>query len=521
MDKIQEVNSPIKDFDVIILTAANELQAEGYRRELEWRRRVGILGEATELLVVSDLGGRRIGSFYATLNVLRQVSSYIEDGAKILICHSGGDSRRTPAYATVGKVFTPVPCRSENGEPLALFDLILRNCSQLPIDSGVLIASGDVVPTFDAEDLAGMDFSRGDITGVAYYDSVERGSRHGVYIPEDLTLISSCQKVKGFLQKPDRATASDNDAINPDGCVAVDTGLVALSKVASLALVELASKQFLEKVAAGHCHQMDLYEEFLMAALPGVDEATYISRFAERSRSEGYLAALHEVYSKVHGMEFKVNVASKCDFFHIGSSVELLSSFTGDNLLALRYGFAKGRRVDDKIKGDECFAFNSPNVAIEANGQTLVENVSYEGVLVLPGQNIVTGLPKCDISSISLPLGIGLVVLPMGEGKWAAVAYGIKDDFKTPFPSVSKPCLFLNRPIEEWMVANDIAPGSLWQSDERDGLWTARLWKIGAIEEVIEDAVAIAGGLVDAQPIEFNKGSKVRYSMSKLCAYRG
>lgn len=516
MDEIHDKNSSVSEFDVIVLTAANESQARGYRRALEWRRRVGILKKTTEILVVSDLGGRRIGSFYATLNVLRQLNSYIEGGAKILICHSGGDSRRTPAYAAVGKVFTPVPCRAENGEPLALFDLILRNCLQLPIASGVLIASGDVVPTFEAEDLARMDFSRGDITGVAYYDSVERGSRHGVYIPEDLSQVSSCQGVAGFLQKPNRATASSSGAINSNDCVAVDTGLVALSGAACRKIEELASSEFLDEVASGRCHQMDLYEEFLMAALPDVDEGAYIGRFSQRSQQEGYVNALRAVYGKVHGMGFRVNVASRCDFFHIGSSMELIRGFAGDNLLASRYGFAKGRRIDDGIRGCGAFVFNSPDVIVEAQGFALVENVGFKGTLFLDGENIVTGLPECGISSIALPFGIGIVALQVGDGRWAAVAYGIKDDFKTPFQGGVRPCLFLNRPIEEWMEAKGVASDLLWRDDEGDGLWSARLWKIGTIDEVLKDTIAIIHGFAEAQTIEFNRGGEERYSMTSL-----
>lgn len=520
MDKNSEKESLNCGFDVIVLTAANEHQANGYRKELEFRKRAGILDKKVKTLVVSDLGGMRIGSFFATVNVLNLLRSELKANAKILICHSGGDSRRTPAYAAAGKVFTPVPCKDVNGAPLALFDLILRNCSLLPINSGVLIASGDVVPTFDASDVSKMDFSSAEITGVAYFDSPQRGSRHGVYIPTELDVVSSCQRVAGFLQKPDFETARNNGAINKDGCLAVDTGLVALSSAASLKVAEIANGNFISDVEAGLCHQMDLYEEFLMAALPNLDEVTYKERFAGKTSRPKYHDLLHVVYDIVHKMSFNVNVASSCDFFHIGSSAELLSCYSGDNLLARRYGFAKGRRTDEKIHGDEVFAFNSPNVTIEAKGCAFVENVGYEGVLILDGRNIVTGLPNCAFNSIALPEGVGIVAIPMGGGKWAAVAYGIKDDFKTPFLIGAKPCLFLNRPIEEWMEARSVASTTLWNNDEKDGLWTARLWKVGSIEEVVEAAVAIAGGKVDGVKVETDISSAECYSMAQLCVQK-
>jgi hypothetical protein len=49
--------------------------------------------------------------------------------------------------------------------------------------SGVLVVCGDVAPEFD---FGLCDFSKSGVTGVAYYDSPEEGSRHGVYVPEKL-----------------------------------------------------------------------------------------------------------------------------------------------------------------------------------------------------------------------------------------------------------------------------------------------------------------------------------------------
>ena len=59
------------DFDVIVVTAANEAQAAGYRAQLAWRKANGLLPTGTEALVVPDPGGRRVGSFAATLKDVR------------------------------------------------------------------------------------------------------------------------------------------------------------------------------------------------------------------------------------------------------------------------------------------------------------------------------------------------------------------------------------------------------------------------------------------------------------------
>src|ERR1035437_160911 len=136
----------VSAFDQIVLTAANEMQARGYRAQLRWRQIHGLLPAATTVTVVADPGGRRVGSLGATLHVLALLAETLPPdataanrdslaarfaGHRILICHSGGDSRRTPAYAAQGKVFTPVPSPARDGHAPALFDLILANLEKL------------------------------------------------------------------------------------------------------------------------------------------------------------------------------------------------------------------------------------------------------------------------------------------------------------------------------------------------------------------------------------------------------
>jgi alanine racemase len=89
----------------------------------------------------------------------------------------------------------------------------------------VLITSGDVLLTFDH---ASVDFSRPGVTGVAYFGPVERGSRHGVYVPSGFGANpqrTECVPVVDFLQKPSETEARACGAVDPFGHVAVDTGM--------------------------------------------------------------------------------------------------------------------------------------------------------------------------------------------------------------------------------------------------------------------------------------------------------
>ena len=73
--------------------------------------RQNFLPRGTKFVAIPDRDGRRVGSGGATLEVLRylheQEGSF--DSLRVLVIHSGGDSKRVPQYSALGKLFSPVP----------------------------------------------------------------------------------------------------------------------------------------------------------------------------------------------------------------------------------------------------------------------------------------------------------------------------------------------------------------------------------------------------------------------------
>ena len=73
-----QTSTPGECWDVLVLTAANEKQAEGYRRELELRHRAAgpmsaLFPAIQKSIVVADPPGRRAGSGGATLAAVRGI----------------------------------------------------------------------------------------------------------------------------------------------------------------------------------------------------------------------------------------------------------------------------------------------------------------------------------------------------------------------------------------------------------------------------------------------------------------
>lgn len=321
-------------FDTIVITAADEAQALCFRLQAQVFE--GTL--ARRILVIPDPGGKRVGTLGSTVNVLRRVPRR----GRILICHCGGFSKRLPAYAASGKVFAPV-ARTPEGVT-TLFERIARNMAQLELPrTGALVVCGDVAPDFDFKSCG---FPRPGVTGVAYLDTLVRGSRHGVYVPQRTTGLSA---VAGFLQKPTPAESKCAGAAIR-GKVAVDTGILWLDAPTCA------------KLARSKWTEGDLYSDFTAALLKG-------------------FAAFH------------VNVVRRCEFFHIGSSRELLDLLGG------------GREWVDGC--------GVPRSAMRLAGANIVTNVPADY-----GKRIVLGKGEC------------LLCLPVGESGWAEVRYDVRDNFK-------------------------------------------------------------------------------------------
>ena len=102
-------------FDLLVLTASNRRQAATFQRAVGRMIESGAL-PVRKLLVVPDPGGRRIGSGGATLEAAARAAVSLAgrtvvptiktlfQGRRVLVVHSGGETRRLPAFSALGKI---------------------------------------------------------------------------------------------------------------------------------------------------------------------------------------------------------------------------------------------------------------------------------------------------------------------------------------------------------------------------------------------------------------------------------
>jgi fucokinase len=460
-------------WDYLIVTASHEEQASAYRAQLEVRQSLGLIPDTKNVLVVSDPGGKRVGSGGSTIHTLLQVLARELAGSprllereawrecllrlRILIVHAGGDSRRIPAYGACGKIFIPVPGESDRALGMTLLDRQLPTYLGLPAPpsgSGrVVITSGDVLLSFDYAKARFMD---GGITGLGCYASPELASRHGVFCP------AGEGRVRRFLQKPSPAEQVAKGAVHRHGQAILDIGVMGFDAETAGALISICdvsrnpSGGLAWTGAMGEAierHGLDFYREIACA----LGTETEYKAYAAAVRASGSTLPddlLRRIFQAVSPIPFYVSVLSQCGFLHFGTSRQLIQS--GHDLLSIDHGTSHA---------EDCLNINNDTRGEGriAGAKSWVEGCRIQAPLTLGGENVVVGV---DIRRpLSLPAGAVLDVLRGRDRSrrevWFVRCYGIDDVFHRPAPDARLAGL----PVEDWLRAMDAREGEIWTGD--------------------------------------------------------
>ena len=422
----------MKFWDLVMITASSERQAELYLSEIERRRLSGILPSATEFLVVPDPADRKVGSGGATINALGVLGKDHEwwRGHRVLLVHSGGDSRRLPQYSPIGKLFGVLPSRTQPKSTTTVFDetMTLSASWAERIPNGLLVASGDVILRFDANR---VQWDRPGATGVAMRLDLETGSHHGVYV------VGEGEQVYTFLQKPTAIEVKAAGGLLDDGRVAVDIGLLRFDAELTAALTELAGFRNLPAV--------DLYDQITRGLTgqwkPGSDSGLFWRELARILRSPERPVAFH--CAVVEG-----------EFIHAGTthSFRSLAAVSGGVLDSVTRGECK---IGHDAVILEC-NLNGPTYA--SRGAILHGLSGLNGPVEVPEDTVVHQLP---------------VGGPDGTG-WVIRAYGVEDD---PKQAVNRATWF-NRPILESFQRLGFQVEEVWTSGQEPTLWNAALFPV-------------------------------------------
>ena len=477
-------------WDLCILTANDARQAAMYRRQLDWRREAGLLPGHTAFLVLPDPpgAGRRIGSGGATLRALSAVIGAAEDGmwreagpaprppaaphSRILLIHSGGDSRRLPHCSATGKLFARVPRELPDGRASTVFDEFLISLSGLApsLPPGVLIASGDVLLVFDHLQLT---FRRSGVIGVAAAAPAEIAGQHGVFASGR----DGSHRVAAYLHKPDAAALARWAAVAGDNTVQIDTGLVWLDQPTMTKVAALAHK------LPDAEYSLNLYGDLLVPLAESTSRDSYLADPGDDgSASPEVQAARQIIWAQMRGTPFTVERLQPAAFIHFRTSAEYWQMVAGDPALAALCGWnldggADGQpvrinaSVGQTLKVSQTFRVSDSPVIVDSR---------LAGPAALAGAGIIANVETCE--PLTLTAGLVLHQLPVAGG-YVSRLYGLYDD---PKRSLADPeATFLNRPWAAWLAGDAELSAALWPDPaaaERT-LWNARLYPVCAERE--------------------------------------
>ena len=411
-------------WDYIILTASNENQAAGYRSQIESRK--DFLPTETHFAVIPDEGNVRVGSGGATLSVLRYIYQREEKlkgmgsfaGLRILVIHSGGDSKRVPTYSALGKLFSPVPHKLPNGKSSTLFDEFLIAMSSVPsrICEGMLLLSGDVLLLFNPLQI---DFPGKGAAAISFKENVETGKNHGVF------LNSENGNVKKFLHKQTVETLREMGAVNSNDCVDIDTGAVIFSTDMLASLYSLISTTEDYHKYVNDTVRLSLYGDFLY---PLAEDSTLEQFYDEKPEGE-FCAELHEARTEVWKIlrpyRMKLLRLAPAKFIHFGTTREILALMSGgvDDYKALSWS----KKVNSSISGNTA-GYNSVLSGKASIGENCYLEVSFVHSKAVVGKNVI--LSYIDIHDEQIPDNVVLHGLKQKNGKFVCRIYGVEDNPK-------------------------------------------------------------------------------------------
>ena len=397
---------------------------------------------------------------------------------KRIIIHSGGKSRRVPAYASCGKTLIPVPVfRWKRGQRLnqILLDLQIplleRILEKAPDNVHTLVSSGDAL-ILSEESIPNLSDSDVICFGLSIDPSV--ASRHGVFVSPR----SQPESLEYMLQKPSVSVLRE---LAVDYLFYLDLGLWLLS---DRAIRVIMKKSGLNGENIGF---YDLYGNFGLS----------LGKSPKKNDSE------------ISSLTVTIIKLSEGGFYHFGTSRELISSSLALQNKVIDQSSIWTRNVKPH---PAMFVQNAVvDIALNENqGNLWIENSHISSGWSLGGDQVITGVPTNDWN-INLPKGISLDITPVGD-KYAIRPYGIDDVFRGPIGDVDTKWMGMD--LESWLSVRGLSINECGLSPNVD-IEEAALFPLVS---VLEDIESLIRWMIDSENSDNKKARRLWLESTRLSA---
>lgn len=521
MDSWEEYQRGIRSknaihWDYVILTASSEEQAEGYRQQIAERQRGGFLSQAATYAVLPDPEGKRVGSGGATFHVLKYLAeqgigirenaaeksaealpehgeedlSAIFRGKRILVIHSGGDSKRVPQYSVCGKLFSPVPRELPDGRASTLFDEFMISMAGVAgrIPEGMLVLSGDVLLLFNPLQI---DAQFHGAAAISMKESVSVGKEHGVFLNNGSDMVGR------FLHKQPEEALRQLGAVNDKECVDLDTGAVLLDAELLGALFGLISTGGCvddEKYArfVNDRARISFYGDFLYPLATDSTLDQYYREAAEGEQNQELHECRTQIWQALHGFSLKLICLSPAKFIHFGTTGELLELMTSG---VDDYEFLDWKRQVLSVAETQNVCDAAMYHSVVEQAELLGEGVYIEYSSIAADTFVGAGsiVSNLQLAGVQVPENVVLHGIAPKGGGYVVRVYAVRDN---PKGTLAENTAFLNTTLGGLLRALRIDAGTLWQDRDqgKNGedctLWTASLYPVcGTMEEAVSSAL--------------------------------
>lgn len=459
------LNEENTDFwDWIVLTASNDQQAKSYEEEINYRIKNKLIPKNTKYLVVADPDGKKVGSGGATLNVIKKVSELDKrpfDKLKILIIHSGGDSKRVPQYSACGKIFSPVQKELFYKKSSSLFDEFLIRFASIPkrMSPGILLLSGDVLLVFNPSQ---VELHHVYSAAISIKEKVETGCNHGVFLSNNDGLM------KEFLHKQSIDVLRKKGATNDMDYVDIDTGSIYFnSKIVNILLSLVNTTDNFKKFVNEKC-KISLYVDFLYPLATDTTLEDYLKQTPEGDFCDELIECRKLIWKSLNEYNLKIIKTSPSRFIHFGTTNELVNSIIKKINEYKFLGWKRHVMSNVSTRTDFCTNCSIINGNYIINRNCYIENSIINNNVEI-GENSV--ISNTTLEDVIIPKNVCLSTLKLTNNMYVTRIYSI---FDNPKIEKEKDFCFLNTNLISMQKKYNISDSLIWDSNKN--LWEAKLY---------------------------------------------
>jgi len=378
--------------------------------------------DADDYFCSCDPPGSKLGSGGGTTWILDEWErSGGEPECKKIIINPGGQSRRLPAYAPEGKIFTPVPVfRWKRGQKLSqnlltlqlpLFEKIM---DAAPDSLTTLIASGDV---YIRTEKPLQNIPQADVVCYGQWVDASLATHHGVFVSHRETP----ERLEFMLQKPSLGKLEE---LSDKYLFLMDIGIWLLSEKAI-------------NILRRRSHNAD-------------DSLKFYDLYSDFGRALGDAPVIED--EDINSLTVAILPLPGGEFYHFGTTGELLSS-----TLALQNLVVDQRKIlHHRVKPNPSLFVQNVEIGYrlgENNENVWVENSNVPASWNLSSRHVITGVPRNNWA-VTLPSGVCVDIVPVEESEWALRPYGYDDAMRGALDDDSTQ--WMGMPYKQWAALHGV-----------------------------------------------------------------